>query len=127
MMKILIVDDYNGILETLKYILESDGYKVKTLKNTHNIYSEIDEFNPDLLMLDLLAKGHDGKEICKHLKTKFAFRDLKILIVPGHPKKMENYKSYYADDFIEKPFELNELLVKIKSIMNLHLAQSDKQ
>ena len=102
MIKILIVDDYSGTLETLKYILEGNGYKVNTLKNTHNLYKEIDEFEPDLLMLDLLLAGEDGRLICKNLKTEFAYRDLRILVFSAFPKKVENYESYYADDFIER-------------------------
>ena len=89
MSKILIVDDYRGTLETLKYILESNGYKVKTLKNTLNIYREIDEFNPDLLMLDLLLEGEDGRQICKNLKTGFEYRDLRILVFSAFSKRLE--------------------------------------
>ena len=127
MSKILIVDDYSGTLETLKYILESSGYKVKTLKNTLNIYREIDEFNPDLLMLDLLLEGEDGRQICKNLKTGFEYRDLRILVFSAFSKRLENYESYYADEFMEKPFELTELLGKIKSMMELQLVPDHRQ
>lgn len=121
MTKILIVDDYTGTLETLKYILESNGYKVKTLKDTHTIYREIDEFSPDLLMLDLLLKGEDGRQICKKLKSGFGSRDLRILVFSALSKRLENYESYCADECMEKPFELRDLLGKIKSMMDLHL------
>jgi len=127
MTKILIVDDYSGTLETLKYILESNGYRVRTLNNTQNIYREIDEFNPDLLMLDSVLEGEDERQICKNLRTGFGYRDLRILVFLAFPKKMENYESYYADDFMEKPFELTELLGKIKSMLELQLVPVHRQ
>ncbi len=127
MTAILIVDDYNGTLETLKYIPESNGYIVRTLKNTHSIYREIEDFNPDLLMLDLLLEGEDGRQICKNLKTGYSYQDLRILVFSAHSKRFENYESYYADDFMEKPFELIELLGKIKSMMELQVAPAHRQ
>lgn len=127
MTKILIVDDYNGTLETLKYILESNGYIVRTLKNTHSIYREIEDFNPDLLMLDLLLEGEDGRQICKNLKTGFSYQDLRILVFSAHAKRFENCESYYADAFMEKPFELTELLGKIKSMMQSQLVTVHNQ
>ena len=69
MSKLLIVDDSAALLEAMKYILERNGYTVKTLNNASNIYKEIDEFQPDLLILDIFLGDEDCKEICKKLRT----------------------------------------------------------
>lgn len=123
MNKLLIVDDYTGTLDTLKFILDSHGYKVKTLRDTENIYKEIDEFKPDLLMLDLFLNGKDGKEICTKLKRNNRYKNLRILLLSAFPPKDANL-AFGADDFIEKPFALKELLGKIKSILKWQLESS---
>lgn len=118
MNKLLILDDSTYLLDTLKYILEHVGYKVKTLLSADNIYTEISKFRPDLLILDLFVGGEDGREICKQLKRSAENKDLRILVSSSSTKTLEDYKSYYADDFIEKPFELKNLVDKITLVLN---------
>jgi DNA-binding response OmpR family regulator len=118
MNKLLIVDDYSGTLDTLKFILNSHGYKVKTLRETHNIYKEIDEYKPDLLMLDVFL---DAEGICTNLKSNHRYKNLRILLLSAFLSKPEACLSFGADDCIEKPFALNELLEKIRSILEWQL------
>jgi len=122
--KLLIADDSAPLLEALKYILERNGYEVRTLDNASNIYNEIDEFQPDLLILDIFLGDEDGREICKEIRYTFENTDLRILLFSAFPKHLENYKSYGADDFIEKPFELRNFMEKIQSILHWQLVPS---
>ena len=117
MSKLLIVDDSADILETMKYVLERKGYIVRTLINADNIYPEINEFQPDLLILDIRVAGEDGREICKELKKSVQYSDLSVLMFSASPKLLEDYESFYADDFMEKPFQLAELVEKIKLVL----------
>jgi DNA-binding response OmpR family regulator len=119
--KLLIADDSVALLEALKYVLGRNGYEVKTLNNADTIYKEIDEFQPDLLILDIFLGDEDGREICEQIRT---ISDLRILLFSAFPKYLENYKSYGADDFIEKPFELKDLMNKIESILRWQLVPS---
>jgi DNA-binding response OmpR family regulator len=118
MNKLLILDDSADLLEALKYILEHIGYKVKALASADNIYTEINEFQPDLLILDIFVNGEDGREICKHLRKSGENKDLRILVFSSYTKTLEDYKSYYADGYIEKPFELKNLVDKITLVLN---------
>ena len=118
MSKLLIVDDSADLLKTMKYILERRDYTVRTLINADNIYQEINEFQPDLLILDILVAGDDGREICRKLKKPAQNNELPVLVFSASPKLLEDFKSYDADDFIEKPFELKDLFEKIKSGLN---------
>ena len=117
MNKLLIVDDSAALLEVMKNILEFTGYTVKTLIRSDNIYKEIDEFQPDLLILDIFLAGEDGREICKELRRSVESKHFGVLVYSAFPKTLENYKSYYADDFIEKPFDVAYLVEKIKSVL----------
>ena len=117
MSKLLIVDDSSALLEVMKNILERSDYTVKTLNRGDNIYNEITEFSPDLLILDIYLAGEDGREICKKLKMNEQTKNLCILVFSASPKTLEDYNSYYADDFIEKPFDITILVEKIKSVL----------
>lgn len=118
MNKLLILDDSPYLLDALKYILGHIGYLVKTLVSTEDIYTAIDDFQPDLLLLEIFLGGEDGREICKKLRTSGENKDLRILVFSSHTKALEDYKSYYADDYIEKPFELKSLVDKITLVLN---------
>ena len=117
MNKLLIVDDSADLLEMMKYILERKGYIVKTLMECRNIFHEIFEFKPDLLILDLILAGADGREICKELRKNIETEHLGVLAFSASPKTLIDYKSFYADDFLEKPFDSNILVEKIKSLL----------
>ena len=118
MSKLLIVDDSIALLEVMKNILERNGYTVKTLNRTPGIYKEIIEFQPDLLILDIFLAGEDGREICKELRKNVETKDVCILVFSASPKTLEDYISYSADDFIEKPFDITKLVEKIKSVLD---------
>lgn len=116
--KLLIVDDSDALLETLQFILERDGYEVRTLNNIATIYEEINKFQPHLLIIDICINGEDGREVCRELRKMIQNKDLYILVFSGFTQHLADYKSYHADDFIEKPFELKNLLEKIKSVID---------
>ena len=122
MSKLLIVDDSPALLQALKYILEGNDYIVKTLNNVDDIYNEIHDFQPDLLMLDIFLDGEDKREICKELRAAVENKDLRIIVLSSFPKQIEDYKNYCIDDFLEKPFELKSLMEKIKSLLCLQAA-----
>ena len=118
MSKLLIVDDSAALLEVMKNILERNGYIVKTLNKTAGIFNEIRDFQPDLLIRDIYLAGEDGREICKEIKRNDETKYVCILVFSASPKTLEDYKSYYADDFIEKPFDITNLVDKIKSVLD---------
>jgi DNA-binding response OmpR family regulator len=118
MNKLLILDNSPDLLDTLKYILGNIGYKVKTLVSADNIYSEIHDFQPDLLLLDIFLGEEDGREICRQLRKSGENKDLRILVFSSYTKALHDYKSFYADDYIEKPFELKSLVDKINLVLN---------
>ena len=117
MSKLLIVDDSVALLEVMKSILERNGYTVKTLNMTPGIYQVINEFQPDLLILDIYLAGEDGREICKEIRKNAETKHVCILVFSASPKTLEDYRNYYADDFIEKPFDITILVEKIKSVL----------
>ena len=110
--KILIADDDPAIVDSLKMMLELEGYEVDITTDGETIYKMEKEY-PDLLVLDIWMSGQDGREICKYLKKEPHTKHIPIIMVSASRDVKESAQKSGADDFIEKPFEQEELLKKI--------------
>ena len=119
MNKILLVDDSVDLLQVLKIFLEMEHFVVKTLTHPYCTYKEICEFKPDLLILDIFLEKQDSREVCKNLRQHPAANDLRILLTSTSPATLAEYKTYLADDYLEKPFDLWVLNQKIQSLLEL--------
>ncbi|MDQ6902829.1 MAG: response regulator [Bacteroidota bacterium] len=118
MKRILIVDDSVDLLEAMEIILIQKGFKVQTLPSWHNIDSNIINFEPDLIILDIFLAGKDGREICKELRNKIESKYLCIMMFSASSKALEDYSAYGADDFLEKPFGITYLIEKIERVLS---------
>ncbi len=108
--KILVVDDEESILDAVKLILVDEGYTVKTIFKGDEVYKQVETFEPDVILLDVLMSGKDGRIICKNLKTNPNTKDIPIIMISAHPSAGETMNDYKADDFLPKPFKVDELL-----------------
>ncbi len=118
MSRILIVDDSIDLLEAMEIILIQKGFEVQTLSGWHNLHSNIINFKPDLVILDIFLGGKDGREICKELRNTIVSKYLCIMMFSASSKALEDYESYGADDFLEKPFGIKNLIEKIETLLN---------
>lgn len=109
MKKVLVCDDDEGISEVIKIILEDGGYKVKILNNGRAIQKRIEEFCPNLLLLDLWLPGINGQEIVKVLKKDDKCKDLPVIIISALTDLEKISKKSGATDYLEKPFNINRL------------------
>jgi DNA-binding response OmpR family regulator len=112
--KLLVVDDEQDILEFLKVILEDEGYIVVTTDKDDYLEGLNNDTPPDLILLDLLLSGKDGREIVKYLKMQENTKHIPIIMFSAHPGAQETTRQAGADDFVAKPFEIDLLLSKIK-------------
>jgi CheY-like chemotaxis protein len=110
--KIIVADDDPAICDALQYMLEDEGYEVTTTVNGETIYKMEKEF-PDLLLLDIWMSGQDGREICRYLKKKELTKHIPIIMISAARDIAESAKASGADDFIEKPFVMDDLLQKV--------------
>ena len=118
MNRILIVDDDEDILETISLILELCGYDVRSLLTAQNIESEIDDFKPHLIVLDIVIGNLDGRNICKTLKQNPRHQKLPILMMSAmYQKKDIMGKEACPDEFLVKPFDINEFVETISMLI----------
>lgn len=110
MKKILVIDDDESILDAIKEILAEANYTVETLANTDTIFDTIDEFKPDLIIIDYLLSGINGGEFCHQVKTNPKTLGIPVIIISAYPKTLLSLGTYGADMFIAKPFDLQYFL-----------------
>lgn len=115
--KILVVDDEQDILEFLQVILEEEGCEVVTTEKAEYVEKLRNGGLPNLILLDVLLSGKDGREIVKHLKSQDSTRHIPVIMFSAHPSAEATARSSGADDFIAKPFEIDLLLEKIQSFL----------
>lgn len=114
---ILLVDDNLDILEAVQYLLEDAGHTVIPVENGEYL-DNLDTKNlPDLILLDMLLSGKDGGEIAYRLKQDKATKHIPIIMVSAHPSAKEAAKKSGADDFIAKPFDIEQLLTMIEKYL----------
>ncbi|HEY9533540.1 MAG TPA: response regulator [Mucilaginibacter sp.] len=113
--KIMIADDDPGIVDAIEMLLEFEGYQVTSTGDGADVLDLKDEL-PDLLLLDIWMSGEDGRDICKKLKQLEATKDIPVIMISASRDIKESAMAAGADDFLAKPFEMSELLDKIKSL-----------
>ncbi|GCF06575.1 response regulator [Dictyobacter arantiisoli] len=116
---ILVVDDDEGIVEVIQIVLEGEGYVVRTANNRDNLQNLTDDL-PDLILLDVLLSGDDGRDICKSLKSNATTKDIPVIMLSAHADADKVAAAGGADDFLEKPFDVDALI----DIVAKHLSSS---
>lgn len=109
MKKILAIDDDEAILEVVKFILESSDYDVRTSENGQ-IDGIIESFKPDMILLDVLLSGEDGRDIARRLKADEKTKKIPLIMISAHPSAEKGAINAGADEFIAKPFEIDHFL-----------------
>ena len=111
----MIADDDPGIVDAIELLLEFEGYQVsKTIDGSTVLDMKMEL--PDLLLLDIWMSGEDGRDICKKLKQSELTKNIPVIMVSASKDIKESALAAGADDFLAKPFEINDLLTKIKNL-----------
>ncbi|MFH1783233.1 MAG: response regulator [Candidatus Omnitrophota bacterium] len=118
--KIMIVDDETDFLKIAKLNLEETcGYQILALSNAKDIVREVNNFKPDVILLDLLMPAIGGLDACELLSNDPIGKGIPIVILSAVDKDMEKVKAYKAGvkDYLVKPIELDTLIEKIENVL----------
>ena len=107
--RVLVVDDSEAILEVVKMTLEMAGYEVAT-SLTGECFRQMENDLPDLILLDVLLQGEDGRELCGQLKGRQQTGHIPVILFSAHMPANSATQAYRADDFLTKPFRRKDLL-----------------
>ena len=115
---ILVIDDDDGILTSLELLLQDAGYDVQTsTKNGEFVEAAVRTNPPDLIILDILLSCHDGRTICKQLKSRHQTRHIPIILISAHPNAKSMSDEAGADRFLAKPFDIDDLLEQMEQLL----------
>ncbi len=109
---ILVVDDEESILEVVQIVLEGEGYVVQTSMNS-SFLQNITTL-PDLILLDVLLSGEDGREICKKIKADSRLKRIPVIMLSAHSEASKVADTSGADAFLEKPFDVDVLIETVQ-------------
>ncbi len=120
--KILIVDDDEEMVNTLKRILKGDEhFEVEGAYDGFDAGRKFSDFRPDLVTLDIKMPGVDGYQVCSYIRKDLVNKDVKILVVSGVLDDAEAKKimALGADDYLGKPFDLEVFQAKITKLLGM--------
>ena len=110
---IMVVDDDPAILDAVCIMLEFEGYEVYCTPDGAELLN-MESNLPDLLLLDIWMSGLDGRDICKQLKQNLSTSKLPVVLISASRDIERSALAAGANDFLAKPFEIDDLLAKIE-------------
>jgi DNA-binding response OmpR family regulator len=118
MNKILVVDDDLDILSLVQMILSMNNFTVEAISRWEDVYATVEEFKPDLVLLDVMLGGADGRDICKNLHLEKETKNIPVVLFSANPEMGKYIKECMAQDFLSKPFEMSHLLETVRTHVN---------
>ena len=114
--RVLVVEADAEIADALRQALRTEGYEVSTADPGRSALSRAEDFNPDLVLLDLGLPGSDGFELCRGIR---AGSDVPVLVLAGQGAAGDRVAALDsgADDFLVRPFDPDELLARIRALL----------
>lgn len=123
--KILIVDDDQELVDLFKDVLESDGrFDVRVAGNGFEAGMMVQEYRPDLMVLDIMLPDINGLEVCRRVRANPALADIKIVSISGtiEREQIDALMAAGADEFIQKPFKIELLIDRICHFLDIAAA-----
>ena len=113
---IYCIEDDENIRELVVYALKNNGFEAVGFENGDNLFNNP---IPDLIILDIMLPGHDGYAILKKLRSNYKTEDIPVIMLTAKTSEYDKVKSLDmgADDYIEKPFGIMELISRVKAVL----------
>ena len=117
---ILIIDDEPDLCELIEFQLQKEGFRISTLSNPLEAIGHARDFDPDLIILDVMMPELDGLRLCSMLKVDSQLKKVPILFLTARSDADERVKGFErgADDYLTKPFDNRELIARSKAILS---------
>ncbi len=119
MQKILIVDDDKDLLEMVEMTLSRLGYHITTLAKGSRFINVVESIRPDIILLDIFLGDADGRNLCHKMKLQPAYENIPVILYSAGYVPRSTIEHSKADEFMIKPFEIKQLLEKIKKLLGI--------
>ena len=127
MYRVLVVDDESDVTELLQYRLEQEGYRVATLNDPLGFVVKVREFEPDLMLLDIMMPELSGIQLCRIVRADPSMKDIPVIFLSARGEVEDRIKGLEAgaEDYVSKPFNTNELMLRISKMLKRSGAPSE--
>ncbi|CAD7800467.1 Response regulator MprA [Chryseobacterium aquaeductus] len=113
--KVLVVDDSPAIVDSIEMMLDFEGFEIEKFYKGSDMLKTLDaESKPNLILMDMWLSGEDGRDICREIKANDSLKDIPVLIMSASRGLEQSALDAGADAFIAKPFDLDDMVDKIK-------------
>jgi len=126
--KALVVDDDVELVELITDVLDADGrFEVRTANNGFDAGMMVKEYKPDILVLDVMLPDINGRDVCERVRSDSTLDDVQIICISGmvEADKIEDLKKSGANDFLQKPFEVEELIERVCKLLDMEPVASN--
>lgn len=120
--KALVVDDDPDLVELIRDVLDADGrFEVRTVNNGFDAGMMVKEYHPDIIILDVMLPDINGQEVCTRVRSDSTMDDVRIICISGmvEADKIEDLKKSGADDFMQKPFDVDTLVGRVCKLLDM--------
>ena len=122
--KALIVDDDEELVELIRDDFDADGrFDVREANNGFDAGMMVKEYKPDVIVLDVMLPDINGKEVCQRVRSDSTLDDVRIICISGmvEADKIDDLKEAGADDFMQKPFEVDALFARVCELLDIEV------
>ncbi len=114
--KVLIVDDEANIVISLEFLMEQAGYEVAVARTEDEAMKQVESFNPDVVLLDVMLPGINGFDILQHIRQRPRSQSTAVIMLTAKGREVEVTKGLAlgANAYITKPFSTRELLAEVR-------------
>ena len=115
--KVLLIDDDPDIVDAIQMTLEDAGYETAVASKVEEALLKARDYNPDLIILDMLLSGHDGRTIAQQFKNTDETKAIPLLMISAHPDAAQRAKAAGVNSFLAKPFDISELIETVEELL----------
>lgn len=125
--EIFCVEDDGDIRELIEYTLKTAGFEVRGFEGGAELFEALESARPQLILLDIMLSGTDGMKILKQLREKNATADIPVIMVTAKSDRLDKVRGLDcgADDYVTKPFDILELIARIKAVLRRSKAKQN--
>ena len=118
---IMMIEDDEAVRRLIELVLKQEGYNVRSFGSGEEALDALEAVRPNLLLLDLMLPDIEGLELLKRFRARKEFDKVPIIVLTAKDQMVDKYEAFAvgADDFVTKPFDPMELLMRIRSYLRL--------
>lgn len=117
--RVLVVEDEPNIVDSLSFLMKQAGFEVAIARDGDTAIRMMESRVPDLVLLDVMLPRRDGYEVCREIRARAEWKDVRIVMLTAKGRELDRRKGLElgADDYITKPFSTREIVRRVRELL----------